>query len=211
MDYKHDLPLLGCESQSIFHQLLKERNAIVRIAIVSGFSYVTYVISFVWLNSFMPLVSTISYKTMMQYNMLLLWSDLVLLVGVGLLCKNYDHNNLMAVASGLVACFIIPFFCKLPGASIMYVICMRYGLLFCGVIFCCFLTFWAKQQLIQPDNAYLVVGFSCVLGSSLLGKSSTTICFYLYHCFASPIAPACYIAVLAFIAMLIMADSVCYD
>jgi len=132
--------------------------------------------------------------------------DIVLIGWNAKVGHKYDHNNLMAVASGLVALSIIPLFGGLQGASIFYVTAVRCWLIFLGVVFSCFLTIWSKEQ-VATETPYMTIGFATVLGSSLFGKSGAAICFYLFHKFNSPIAPAYYIALLAFAATLIMADS----
>lgn len=189
-----------------FMQLWKERVPIMRIAIVAGFGHVTYIIPFVFMHSFVPMVTDISYATMMQYVTVFMFLDIALLSWMGSVCRKYDHNNLMAVASLLIGLSIIPLFRGLSGASMLYVTIVRCWLIFCGVVFSCFITVWSKEQ-VSKITPYLTIGFATVLGSSLLGKSATAICFYLFHCSNNPMIPACYIAILAIIAAMIMADS----
>ncbi len=189
-----------------FMQLWKERVPIMRIAIVTGFGHVTYIIPFVFIHSFVPMVTDISYSTMMQYVPVFMLLDIVLLSWMGSVCRKYDHNNLMAVASLLIGLSIIPLFRGLSGASMLYVTIVRCWLIFCGVVFSCFITVWSKEQ-ISKTTPYLTIGFATVLGSSLFGKSATTICFYLFHWSNNPMLPACYIAILAIVSAMIMADS----
>ncbi|MCT4697009.1 MAG: hypothetical protein V3581_02000 [Candidatus Cardinium sp.] len=179
---------------------------IIRIAIVAGFGYIAYTTPFLFMNSFVPMVTTFTYVAMMQYLPIFMVLDIILIGWVAKVGYKYDHNNLMAVASGLVALSIIPLFAGLPAASIFYVTAVRCWLIFLGVVFSCFLTIWAKEQ-VAVATSYVTIGFATVLGSSLFGKSATAICFYLFHRYNSPIAPACYIALLAFAATLVMMNS----
>ncbi|WP_419241089.1 hypothetical protein [Cardinium endosymbiont of Nabis limbatus] len=194
------------QKKNLYLQLWQARQPIMRIAIVAGFGYVAYTIPFLFMNSFVPMVTTISYSTMMQYLPIFMVLDIILIGWIAKVAHNYDHNNLMAIASGLVALSIIPLFAGLPEASMAYVTVVRCWLIFWGVVFSCFLTIWAKEQ-VASATPYATIGFATVLGSSLFGKPAAAICFYLFYSYNSPIAPACYIALLAFVAMLIMADS----
>jgi len=191
---------------SIAAQLWKNRTPIIRIMMITGLSYITYSIPFVFMNSFVPMVTNLSYATMMHYNTTLMLFDLLLLFVVGKILPKYDHNNIMAVTSSLIGCSIIPLFLGLKGASMLYVTLLRCWLFVLGVIFCHAVTLWCKEQ-IPANNNYLTIGFATVLGSSLLGKSAPAICFALFDWSHRPLLPACYIALLAFIATLIMATS----
>ena len=194
------------EFEPVYLQLWKERKPIMRIAIVTGFSYVTYAIPFIFMNSFVPIITNISYLSMMKHTTTLMVLDILLLVVFGKILKKHDHNNIMAFASGLVALSIIPLFTGLSGASILYVTLFRYWLIFLGIVFSCFLTLWCKEQ-VFINQSYLTIGFATILGSSLLGKSAPAICFTLFYWYNNLIAPACYIALLACITMLIMVNS----
>ncbi|WP_342265512.1 hypothetical protein [Cardinium endosymbiont of Philonthus spinipes] len=194
------------QQPSIWLQLWQSRWPIMRIAIVTGFGYVAYTIPFLFMNGFVPMVTTITYSTMMQYLPIFMALDILLIGWIAKVGHKYDHNNLMAVASGLMALSIIPLFAGLEGASIFYVTIVRCWLIFLGVLFSCFLTIWSKEQ-VATATPYTTIGLATALGSSLFGKSATAICFYLFYRYNTPIAPACYIALLAFWATLIMADS----
>ncbi|MBX9889881.1 MAG: MFS transporter [Amoebophilaceae bacterium] len=193
-------------TREIMLHLWKERRAIIRIAIVTGFSYVTYSIPFVFMNSFVPLVTNLSYASMMQQNTPLMIMDLCLLSVLGKVLPKYNHNNIMALASGLIVVSIIPLFIGLQGASMVYITLLRCWLFVLGVIFCSSLTVWCKEQ-VAPHNSYLTIGLATVLGGSLLGKSAPAICLALFYGSNDLLFPALYIAVLAFMATLVMANS----
>lgn len=192
-------------------QFLANYQSVLRIAVAAGFSYATYATVFVGLTNLIPLISTIDYNAMLLYDIPLLCLDMILLGYIGKKWTKYCHNHLMGTASGLVALGVIPLFSYLSGASLVYVLLVKIVLLCAGVVFGCFFTYWSKEQLLDSDNDYLCVNLSYILGSSIIGKSTVGIFFYLFHRFATPIAPACYLAVLAFIVMLIIASSVSYD
>ncbi|HLP35025.1 MAG TPA: hypothetical protein VK133_03460 [Amoebophilaceae bacterium] len=196
----------GC--RGVGRQLWNERRAIVRIALATGFSYMTYVIPFVCMNGFVPLLTNISYTAMMQHTTGLMVLDVLLLGLLGQLCPKYNHNNILAVVSGLLAVTIVPLFGGLRGASMVYATGVRIWVFVLGVLFCSCLNIWCKEQVSKQDaTAYLTVGFATVLGSSLFGKTTPAICFALFDGYQSPLAPACYLAGLAFCTMLVMANS----
>ena len=197
--------------KNILIQFLSNYQSVLRIAVAAGFSYATYATVFAGLNNLVPLISNIDNNTMLSYDIPLLCLDMVLLGYIGKKWTKYGHNYLMATASGLTALGIIPLFSYLSGASLVYVLLVKVVLLCAGVVFGCFFTYWSKEQFVDADNDYLCVNLSYILGSSIIGKATVGILLYLFHHFATPIAPACYLAVLAFFAMLIIASSVSYD
>lgn len=197
--------------KNILIQCLANYQSVLCIAVAAGFSYATYATVFIGLNNLVPLISTIDDTTMLSYDIPLLCLDMLLLRYIGKKWIKYSHNYLMATASGLTALGIIPLFSYLSGASLVYVLLVKIVLLCVGVVFGCFFTCWSKEQFADSDNDYFCVNLSYILGSSIIGKSTVGIFLYLFQCFATPIAPACYLAVLAFLAMLIIASSVSYD
>ncbi len=194
--------------RGVGRQLWNERRAIARIALATGFSYMTYVVPFVCMNSLVPLLTNVSYAAVMRHTTGLMVLDVLLLSLVGQVCPKYDHNNMLAVSSGLLAVTIVPLFWGLRGASMVYATGVRIWVFVWGVLYCACLNLWCKEQVKKQDaTVYLTVGFATVLGSSLFGKTTPAICFALFDWYKSPIAPACYLAGLAFCTMLVMADS----
>lgn len=67
-------------------------------SIVSGFSYMTYVIPFIVMNSFVPLITSISLETIMSVNTLLLIMDVAMIPLIWYFIKKYrpvdDSQNL---------------------------------------------------------------------------------------------------------------------
>ncbi|AWN81860.1 hypothetical protein [Candidatus Cardinium hertigii] len=181
---------------SLWEQLWQGRNAIIPIAVVMGFGYLTYAVPFLFMPKFIPMIATIPYVHMMQHTTLFMLVDIVLLGWVGVVGPKFTPRLLMLGASSMVALSIIPIFMGLQEASMGFVIFARFWLVAWGVIFSCFITVWCKEQT-HSTNPYCVVGFATVLGTGLLGKPTAAICWVLYRTYGSPFAPACYIALFA--------------
>jgi len=148
--------------------LWKEKRLIAKIAVVSGFSYANYFIATVFLNGFLPQISSLTKKEMMAFNTHLLWIDFVLLLGFGYLCKWIPKERLMRGGAFLSALCIIPLFCFLEGASWWAVAGIRLVLVTCGVALAAPYHAWKLEHL-PKDHRFLVGSFASVLGSKVLG------------------------------------------
>lgn len=148
--------------------LWRERALIVKIALVSGFSYANYFIATVFINGFLPQISSLTKKDMLAFNTHLLWIDFLLLLGFGYLCKWIQKERLMMLASLGSALCIIPLFCFLEGATWGQAACIRLILIGFGVALAAPYHAW-KLELLPKDHRLLVGSFASVLGSKLLG------------------------------------------
>jgi hypothetical protein len=166
---------------------------VLRVAIVTIFSHMTYAIPFVFMNSFVPLITDISLATMMQYNTFLLLCDMLMIPCVGYYIYRYNARSIMMVSSVLLAGTIIPLFYFLPGASLQYIVFIRAWIVFLGVIFLCPLHFWCKQ-LFHTSSSYFLVGMGSMVGAATLGRITTPVCLWLWYATGWVCAPALYMA-----------------
>lgn len=171
------------------------KKNVFRVAIATVFSHMTYSIPFVFMNSFVPLVTDISLSTMMTYNTALLVFDMVLIPYVGRVTLRYHAQHVMTFSSLLLACTIIPLFYFLPGSSLWYILCMRVWIVMLGVIFLCPLNFWSKK-LFDSASSYFLVGMGNALGAATLGHATTPLCLWLWYVTGCVYAPAIYLAVI---------------
>lgn len=145
------------------------------------------------MNSFVPLVTTISFASMMALNTGLLVFDLLLIPVVGHYVMHYHPQRVLVISAVILACTIVPLFHGLANASLGYVIFMRIWIVFWGVVFMCPMNLWKKGLFIDGDS-YLLVGLGAALGSATIGRMMTAICLYLWYATASCLAPAIYMA-----------------
>jgi MFS family permease len=172
--------------------LWKEKKNVVRVALVTIFSHMTYAVPFVFMNNFVPLVTTISLSTMMYYNTSLLIFDMIAVPFIGYCTQRYNAMHVMLSASIVLSCTIIPLFYFLSQASLWYILFVRVWIVLWGVIFLCPVNFWCKK-LFEPSQTYFLVGMGNALGTATLGHMTTPICLWLWYVTGLVYAPALYI------------------
>lgn len=165
--HSHESPHFK-SSMGSWRVLWEERKVIGKIAIVSGFSYANYFIVTVFLNGFLPQISSLTKQEMMQFNTQLLWIDFLLLLGFGYVCKWIQKERLMRGATLLSALCIIPLFFFLEGASWWQVAAIRLLLVTFGVALAAPYHAWKLEHLPQ-NHRFLVGSFAAMLGSKVLG------------------------------------------
>jgi MFS transporter, MHS family, proline/betaine transporter len=164
----------------LWRVLWQERALIAKIALVSGFSYANYFIVTVFLNGFLPQISSLTRQDMMAFNTHLLWIDFLLLLGFGYLCRFIKKEWLMASAALGSAICIIPLFCFLEGASWGQVACIRLALVTFGVALAAPYHAW-KLELLPHDHRMLVGSFASMVGSKFFGAPVPLIATWLVN------------------------------
>lgn len=188
----HAPNLFASYQRSSFHLLWRNKNNVGRVAIATVFSYITYTIPFVFMNSFMPLISSVPLKTMMALNTSLLMFDMVLIPVIGHLLARFDPIKVMVVASTTLGITLVPLFSFLPNASLGYITGVRMWIVVWGVIFLCPLHFWSKA-LFKRSEQYFFVGIGGALGTATLGRMTTSICLWIWYMTGIACAPALYL------------------
>jgi len=178
-----------------YNKIWDNKTNIGRIAIATCFSYVTYTIPFVFMNSFMPLISSISLEAMMALNTSLLICDMVLIPVIGAFTMRYNSTNVMMVASLVLSVTVLPLFMFLPNASLGYITFVRMWIVVWGVIFLCPLNFWSKG-FFHSSEQYFLVGVGSTLGAAPLGRMTTSICLWIWYKTGIAYAPALYLTVI---------------
>lgn len=170
---------------------------LVRIILVNSFSYMTYAVPFIFLNTFIPeLQPNITTQDMLTHNSLLLMLDVVLLLIAGFISEKFPYHKWMAIMSFLVCITAVPVFSVLQTASLTSIVLVRLWFIVLGVAFAAPLKAWFFKML-SGDGRYLVLGIGYAVGSEILGRSTTVICWALWHNFHNLLAPALYITILS--------------
>jgi MFS family permease len=182
---------------SFFHlkSLWNHKADITRIALATAFGYITALIPLVFMNSFVPLITSITLDVMMLFNTILLSFIIVGTPLIGKITGKFSGQSVMTLASVILMLSIIPLFVHLPGASLEYVIFVRVWIVFWGIVFMCPMNFWFKS-LFPSREQYLLVGVGGALGATLLGQSLIPLCLWLWSITKLSYAPALYLAVL---------------
>lgn len=187
-----DVPINLQQKTRSFKLILANKYQLLRIIIVSSFSYVTYTVPFVFMNVLMPLLSSISNVQMLSYTSLLSVLDVVLICLFGFLVDKFAYHRWMALMALLLASTIVPLFYYLPKASLLEVTLIRIWIVILGVAFAVPLNAWFFN-LIKGSEKYLMTGLGYALGTELLGRNTTVVCLALFYYFHSSLAPAFYI------------------
>jgi MFS family permease len=181
--------------KGLLHKIRDNRLALLRVCIASGFTYMTYSVPFVFLNSFVPLITSISYSEMMFLNTAFLVLDMTLLPLFGVVADRIGHARVMSLAAAGLAFSILPSFALLPGANIWFVSTLRICIVLLGLAFLAPLHAWFYRQF--HYDKYLLSGLGYALGADALGKTAPAICMALWHATDSVLAPAAYVVALS--------------
>lgn len=175
--------------------ILNNKCNILRVSIVSGFSYMTYVIPFIVMNSFVPLITSISLEAMMSINTILLIIDAAMIPLVGHFVKKYRPVDVMIVSTSILFISIVPLWLYMTDASVWYINFVRLWIITLGVTFLCPLNYWLNS-LFHGSDKYMLVSIGDALGTSIFGRSAPSICIALWHFTGSSMSIGVYIAVI---------------
>ncbi|KJV58279.1 sugar (and other) transporter family protein [Rickettsia felis str. Pedreira] len=174
--------------------------SILRISFVVGFSYMTYIVPFVFMNSFIPLITDISIETMMKFNTEFLIFDMVMIPIIGHLTKKFHYLKILNGTLILMSLSIIPLWLFLNNSSIWYVNFVRIWIIILGVGFLAPLNCWLND-LFKTADKYMLVGIGSSIGASLIGRLTPSICLMLWHVTGSSLSIAVYIAVISMVTL----------
>ncbi|MFP3017694.1 MAG: MFS transporter [Candidatus Tisiphia sp.] len=186
------------QKSSTSNVILNNKCNILRVSIVSGFSYMTYVIPFVVMNSFVPLITSISLEAMMSVNTILLIIDVAMIPLVGHFIKKYHPVDVMIVSTSILFISIVPLWLYITDASVWYINFVRLWIITLGVTFACPLNYWLNS-LFRSSDKYMLVSIGDALGTSIFGRSTPAVCIALWHFTGSSIAIGVYIAMITLV------------
>lgn len=190
------------ESQEKFSQsiltLWANKLNILRVSIITGFSYMTYVVPFVIMNNFIPDITNISFETMMNFNTVLLILDVAMIPIIGYLIKDYQSKNIMIISSFVLLITIIPLWSFMQNGPLWYVNLVRLWVIILGVIFLCPLNL-LLNTICNNNDKYMLVGIGNAIGTSIFGRFTPAICIALWHFTSAPLSIALYIVFISLI------------
>lgn len=172
-----------------------------KIIAVSGMSYITYAIPFVFFNNFIPHITSITLSDMMMLNTSLLALDMLLAPLFGLLADRVEHWRFMLSMALLLFIFALPIFYFLSGASQLFVTLSRIFIVLIGLGFSAPMHAWFMTQLKGPEF-YALTGIAYAIGSQTLGRTTPALCLFLYQITNNSIAPAFYIMFVCSLALM---------
>ncbi|WP_347939006.1 MFS transporter [Rickettsia oklahomensis] len=174
--------------------------SILRVSFALGFSYMTYILPFVFMNSFIPIITNITLETMMKFNTEFLIFDMVMIPIIGHLTKKIHYLKILSGTLIIMILSIIPLWLFLNHSSIWYVNFVRIWIIVLGVSFLAPLNCWLND-LFKTADKYMLVGIGSSIGSSLIGRLIPSTCLILWHVTGSSLSIAVYITVISAITL----------
>ena len=190
---------------SITSLILQHRAPFARVVVVSGFSYATYIIPFVFMNIFVPQVTSISLESMLAWNTTFLFLDLCLLPFFGTLSDKFSRKTILIVVSALMACLSPLFFFLMGSNSLCIITLVRITLILLGIAFTAPFYAWATEQFPQK-NAKILSGLAYSIGTELFGRTTPFLCLLLWNFTHSTLAPAIYLVPLSIVTMVSLGE-----
>ena len=180
--------------------LWSNKLSILRISFAVGFSYLTYIVPFVFMNGFIPLIADISLATMMEFNNEFLIFDMVMIPIIGHLTKKFHYLKILSGILIIMSLSIIPLWLFLNNSSIWYVNFVRIWIIILGVGFLAPLNCWLND-LFKIADKYMLVGIGSSIGSSLIGRFTPSICLMLWHVTGNSLSIAVYITAISMVTL----------
>ena len=177
-------------------------SLIFSIAAIIGFSHITYTMAFIFLNSFIPHISTLSLQEVSINNSFLLVFDFLLIIPLGKWASRYRAPAIIKTVLYVMIVSSIPLFSVLQWhVSYGYLVFLRLWIIFWGVCYCCNLMVYLRS-FCKGKYQYLWIGLGSMLGTAFIGHPTSAICFLLYKKLNWTGAPALYIIFSAFLAFI---------
>lgn len=156
------------------------RKQLLLIAVTAGFANATYSIALVFMNGFVPLVSSLTKAEMMKVNTYLLVFDLCAFPFFGWVASKISREKQMLLASLGVLLFSAPLCVLLKEASLVTVIGIRVAFVLSAAAFFAPFHAWA-QQLVPSTCRYAVISFGYALGTQLLGSPTAALALWSFQ------------------------------
>jgi hypothetical protein len=170
---------------------------IIRIAMLCGFSYITYPIAFAITNSLLPIAKEISIAETFRLNTYLTIFDGAMIVVAGYAIRFINVEKFMIVCAIFLTIFEAILLWILPTASIMDITIMRFLVIAAGIPFSIGLKIWVANvtESCQKER-YLISGIGGSMGMEILGRSLTVWALSAYNAHENFIFPIIYVVII---------------
>ncbi|QEK39599.1 hypothetical protein FZC37_01450 [Candidatus Sneabacter namystus] len=188
----------------VLQKIKKNFTLFIQICILHSFDHFTYYFAFVFINSFIPMLTgKITYSCMLKYNAAFMIFDLLL--SIALIQYKKSITLVKKISAILPFCICICCIALVPLTmathSIFIVLVIRMLIVFMGTICSCMFCNLAfqKSKKISEDTTFVGFSFSYLIGSTL-GKNFTPAAFFLFETTQNPYSPimlSCLICVIS--------------
>lgn len=180
-------------------------KAVLIVVFAGGLSYVTYDLSFVLINNYVPLVTSIKRECMMQWNSILLIFDAIIIIPIAYLIRQFRVEKVKQIASFMLFISGVPLYYFMQNASLIYVVIVRLWIVILGIVFSSALTIW-WIKFFPNKTKYFWIGISSAIGSAIIGRSTSFICLYGWHKTHLSVIPGLYLSAISLIVLLLTFD-----
>lgn len=169
------------KTQNLFRAIWDHKRPFFAIVLAAGFSYTTYSLPLVFMNGYIPLVTSLAKTDVMKINTALLGLDFFLLPLFGWLAHRFGKEKVM-LSGALAACLgAIPLFSLLgPDSTAFTVGAVRTFIVIAGIAFAAPYHAWALE-LVPAHCRSTLLCFGYSVGSQLIGSSTPAICLWSYE------------------------------
>ena len=197
MNKKGSDEFIPSEKFSLFQELYANKRAFFCIILAAGFSYTTYALSFILMNGYIPLVTSLSKADLMQANTMLLGLDLFLLPFFGYLSNRFGKEKIMWSGALSLLIFAIPLFSLIgPHSTLLSITFIRLFIILSGVAFAAPYHAWALEQ-VPPHCRSTLLCLGYTLGSQVIGTPTLLISLAAYQYTGWIGAPSLYLILVA--------------
>lgn len=184
------------DHQPLFKTIEHYWRPFLAIVAAAGFSYTTYEISFIFLNSYAPLIADVTAAQMLLLNTGLITLDMALLPLFGLFADKISPTRQMQLTSAIALIASIPLMALCENGSYFTIVCIRSIWMVIGVAFCASFHAWS-QELIPVRHRYTLISLAYTIGSQLIGAPFASVGLWLYKVSQLAFLPGLYLAVVA--------------
>lgn len=175
----------------------------LRIALVTGFICLNYLFCMELINSFVPMISTLTLSTMMVLHLTLSLFDFALLPLFSALASRYGRDRLMITCSFATALLAIPLFTLLHSPSWATILLVRSALIGLGLGCAVCYQNWCRDNAKGTDR-FFTLAIGKMLGKKLISDPAISISFLLFHSIGSYYSIPIYLAFFALICALVL-------
>lgn len=181
-------------------EIFKERKTLLVIALTSGFSYGTYILSITFVNAFLKILSPMDALELTSINSTLIFIDLAALPLFGLLSLYFPPRYLMSFAAISTGVLVVPLFAWMSMAkTLTAIILVRLVIVILGVCFAAPYRAWI-QGLVNVSQRCTLLNLGGTIGQ-LLAEGPLTLLSLMFLERDMPIMPAVLLALFGFSAV----------
>lgn len=186
---KETITKINKSSDSLMTLLKINRAPLIAIVLVTGFLCANYNILTQMMNSYIPLVSSISSTEMMATHCILISVDFLLLPIFGLLSKKIGKEKLILFALLCAMTLVFPLFNLLKTPTLNRVLSIRTLLVLWGIAITAPFNYWAIS-LVQKANRFRIISLARAIGAQGIGGFSISFSLFIFHKTNWAISPA---------------------